>query len=40
MKPKLGLGLAFFTLLALAVGACGPGATPPPITFGVILVGP
>jgi simple sugar transport system substrate-binding protein len=32
--------LVLLTLLALAVGACGPGATPAPITFGVILVGP
>ncbi len=40
MKRKLWFGLALFTLLALAVGACGPGATPAPITFGVILVGP
>ncbi|MGB9723584.1 MAG: BMP family lipoprotein [Chloroflexia bacterium] len=43
MKRKnLGLAgiLALLLLLALAVGACGPGATPAPITFGVILVGP
>ncbi len=37
---RCALGLLLFTLLALAVGACGPGATPAPITFGVILVGP
>ncbi len=40
LSGALWTGLLLFTLLALAMGACGPGATPAPITFGVILVGP
>ena len=40
MKRKLWFGLVPLILLALAISACGPGATPAPITFGVILVGP